>query len=355
MLGDDLKRTPHRRYNPLTGEWVLVSPQRTQRPWQGQVESRASEDSSAYDPTCYLCPGNARANGRQNPPYKSTFVFENDYAALQRGVREVTSDLEHRGLIVAETEPGICRVACFSPQHNLSIPRMTVAQIRTVIDLWGAQSAELGSGEDIHYVQIFENRGAMMGASNPHPHCQIWANRTIPNEPSKESLHFQEFLKRVGKCLLCDYLELEQKDHSRIVCANDHFAALVPFWAVWPFETMVLPCRHSRDLADLSSDERNALASILKRLTTRYDNLFKTPFPYSMGFHQRPTDGEEHAEWHFHAHFYPPLLRSATIRKFMVGYELLGAPQRDFAPEDAAEQLRSLSEEHHEGRLPSAG
>jgi UDPglucose--hexose-1-phosphate uridylyltransferase len=344
MLWDDLKKTPHRRFNPLTGDWVLVSPHRTQRPWQGQVESRDAERSPSYDPSCYLCPGNTRAGGHRNPPYESTFVFENDYAAMRPAVGESAIDVEQRGLIVAQTEPGVCRVLCFSPQHNLTVPRMTVAQIRTVIDLWGAQYAELGAHDDIRYVQIFENRGAMMGASNPHPHCQIWANRTIPNGPAKESLHFQEFRARAGKCLLCDYLELELKDHSRIVCENDRFVALVPFWAVWPFETMVLSRRHVQDIPGLSSAERDDLASILKRLTARYDNLFQTAFPYSMGFHQRPTDGQAHDEWHFHAHYYPPLLRSATIRKFMVGYELLCAPQRDLTPEAAADQLRSLSE-----------
>lgn len=344
MLGDELKTTPHRRYNPLTGDWVLVSPHRTQRPWQGQVESRAAEELPAYDPACYLCPENTRAGGHRNPQYESTFVFENDYAALRPGVAELKIDADERGLIVAEAEPGICRVLCFSPQHNLTLPRMTLAQIRTVIDLWCAQYTELGSREDIRYVQIFENRGAMMGASNPHPHCQIWANRTIPNEPSKESQHFQEFRARTGKCLLCDYLGLERKSQSRMVCENDHFAALVPFWAVWPFETMILSRRHAQDIAGLGAGERDALASILKRLTTRYDNLFQAAFPYSMGFHQRPTDGEAYAEWHFHAHFYPPLLRSATIRKFMVGYELLCAPQRDLTPEASAEQLRSVSE-----------
>lgn len=344
MLWDDLKKTPHRRYNPLSGDWVLVSPHRTQRPWQGQVEARDVESAPAYDPTCYLCPGNTRAGGHRNPPYESTFVFENDYAAMRPGVGESAMNVEQRGLIVAQTEPGICRVLCFSPQHNLTIPRMTVAQIRTVIDLWAAQYAELGSRDGLRYVQIFENRGAMMGASNPHPHCQIWANRTVPNEPAKESLHFQEFRALAGKCLLCEYLELELKDRSRIVCENDRFVALVPFWAVWPFETMVLSRRHAQDIAGLASGERDDLASILKRLTSRYDHLFETAFPYSMGFHQRPTDGQAHDEWHFHAHYYPPLLRSATIRKFMVGYELLCAPQRDLTPEAAADQLRSLSE-----------
>ena len=344
MLPDDLMKTPHRRYNPLSGDWVLVSPHRTQRPWQGQVEPPSAEESPTYDPSCYLCPGNARAGGHRNPSYESTFVFENDYAALRPGAPELKLDAERRGLIVAEAEPGICRVVCFSPQHNLTIPRMTVAQIRAVIDVWSAQYAELGAREDIRYVQIFENRGAMVGASNPHPHCQIWANRTIPNEPAKEAHHFQEHLARARKCLLCDYLELERKSRLRIVCENDYFVALVPFWAVWPFETMILSRRHAQDIAGLGADERDALASILKRLTTRYDNLFQTAFPYSMGFHQRPTDGQEHAEWHFHAHFYPPLLRSATIRKFMVGYELLCAPQRDLTPESAAEQLRALGE-----------
>jgi UDPglucose--hexose-1-phosphate uridylyltransferase len=341
---------PHRRLNPLNGEWLLVSPHRTQRPWQGQVEDAPAEQRPAYDPTCYLCPGNARAGGVHNPTYTATFVFENDFAALlpdtpPQVLSRAVDDHDGPPLLVAESERGICRVVCFSPRHDLTLAGMEVAAIRRVVDTWADQYAELGSIPWVRHVQIFENRGAMMGASNPHPHGQIWANERLPNEPAKELLQQQLYTAARGSCLLCDYLALELRDGQRIVSQNEHWVALVPFWAVWPFETLLLPRAHHGALTDLASAERDGLADILRRLTRRYDRLFQVSFPYSMGLHQRPTDGESHPEWHLHTHFYPPLLRSATVRKFMVGYELLGQPQRDITPESAAERLRSLPEE----------
>lgn len=337
----DLTQHQHRRYNPLTQEWILVSPQRTNRPWQGQVEETARDLQPNYDPNCYLCPGNTRAGGARNPEYTATFVFDNDYAALQANTPE--GSLAQGSLIVAEAERGVCRVGCFSPRHDLTIARMSVADIKLVVDFWVEQYQELGALPFINWVQIFENRGALMGASNPHPHCQIWAIQSMPNEARKEKLSQSEYLAANHRCLLCDYLALEAKSGERLVCENDGFYALVPFWAVWPFEVMVISKQHITGLDELSDVERTALADILKRVTTNYDGLFQVSFPYTMGFHQRPTDGEPHPEWHLHAHYYPPLLRSATIRKFMVGFELLGMPQRDITAEEAASRLRSLN------------
>ncbi|HKF25735.1 MAG TPA: UDP-glucose--hexose-1-phosphate uridylyltransferase [Candidatus Acidoferrum sp.] len=336
---------PHRRFNPLLREWVLVSPHRTERPWQGQVESRPATREVAYDPACYMCPGNTRSTGNVNPAYKHVFVFENDFPALlpegRRGGRNESN------LLVAESETGICRVLCFSPIHHLTLSRMEPADIRAVVDCWAAQFLELGAQSDINYVQIFENRGAMMGASNPHPHCQIWSTATIPNIPHVEQEAQLAYRDAHGLCLLCDYYRLERNAGARTVVENDHFLALVPYWAVWPFETMIVSRRHLASFDELQPAEREALSEVLKRLTTRYDNLFQTSFPYSMGFHQRPTDGREHPEWHFHAHFFPPLLRSATVRKFMVGFELLGMPQRDITAETSAERLRAVPDSHH--------
>jgi UDPglucose--hexose-1-phosphate uridylyltransferase len=334
---------PHRRRNLLTGEWVLVSPHRAKRPWQGQVEKPAREQRPAHDPTCYLCPGNERVGGVRNPPYTGTFVFDNDFAALRPGPEPAVVDVE--GLLAARGERGLCRVICFSPRHDHSLPDMDVPTIRRVVDLWAEQYAELGARPEIGHVQIFENKGAAMGASNPHPHGQIWAQESVPLEPARETARQQAHFARHGRTLLGDYLALEERLGERVVCANDGFVALVPFWAVWPFETLVVSRRPAASLLDLDGAERDQLADVVRRLTRRYDNLFDTSFPYSAGIHQAPTDGAPHPEWHLHMHFYPPLLRSATVRKFLVGYEMLGEPQRDITAETAAERLRGLSEE----------
>jgi UDPglucose--hexose-1-phosphate uridylyltransferase len=339
-----LTEDPHRRWNALTNEWVLVSPHRTSRPWQGEVAQLKTTPEPAYDPNCYLCPGNSRAGGVRNPAYNSTFVFDNDFAALKLQTSSDRLDLDDRGLIVAEPEPGICRVLCFSPRHDLTLATLPPQQMEAVVEAWVAQFRELGSMEAIRHVQIFENRGAMMGASNPHPHGQIWATASIPQEPAKELSAQNAYLKSRGQCLLCDYLRLEEREQIRMVAQNDRFVALVPFWAVWPFEILVCSRRHLAVMTQLTRDEISSLSSILQRVTKTYDKVFGVPFPYSMGFHQAPTDNQEHPEWHFHAHFYPPLLRSATVRKFMVGFEMLGTPQRDIPAESAAERLRSLVE-----------
>jgi UDPglucose--hexose-1-phosphate uridylyltransferase len=354
MASFDLKEHPHRRFNPLTQEWVLVSPHRTQRPWQGQVEKLPPESQPSYDPNCYMCPGNPRATGAITPTYTGTFVFDNDYPALLPDIQEPVvpqassggefSQADEKGLLVARREGGICRVVCFSPRHDLSPAKMERADLRRVVDVWAEQYHELGSLPFINHVQIFENRGAMMGCSNPHPHGQIWANASMPNEPAKETAALGNYQAAHASCLLCDYLELERARGERLIAENSHFAALVPFWAVWPFEAMLIGRRHAGGLDELSADERDGLADILKSLTSRYDHLFDVSFPYSMGFHQRPTDGAPHPEWHLHAHFYPPLLRSATVRKFMVGYEMLDTPQRDLTPEAAAQRLREMKE-----------
>jgi UDPglucose--hexose-1-phosphate uridylyltransferase len=338
------KDAPHRRWNPLLLEWVLVSPHRTQRPWLGQVVSPARAPRVEYDPECYLCPGNSRAGGSRNPAYGATYVFDNDYPALlpDAGPFEV----DQNGLIVARSERGICRVVCFSPRHDLTIPRMQPEEIRAVIDVWAGQYRELGGIPWVQHVQIFENRGTLMGASNPHPHCQIWANETLPNQPTRELAAQTAYLREQKQCLLCSYLAIEQNDRERIVTENENFVALVPYWAVWPYETMILGRRHTASLAEFSDTERNDLAAIMRSLTIRYDNLFSTAFPYTMGFHQAPTDGKSHPEWHFHAHYFPPLLRSATVQKFMVGYEMLATPQRDITAETAASNLRGLSDVH---------
>ena len=341
----DLGKQPHRRFNPLTREWILVSPHRTQRPWQGQVEAKAPISQVSYDPECYMCPGNKRSTGAANPNYKTVFFFDNDFPALLPSGRH--GSINDNNLLIAETETGVCRVLCFSPKHHLTVSLMERADIRAVVDCWAQQYQELGANPQINYVQIFENRGAMMGASNPHPHCQFWSTAMIPNIPATEQESQIAYQKQRGTCLLCDYYAKEKSSGIRTVVENDHFLALVPFWAVWPFETMILPRRHVGSIDELSSEERDALSDILKRLTTRYDNLFQTSFPYSMGFHQRPTDGKSHPEWHFHAHFFPPLLRSATVRKFMVGFELLGMPQRDITAETSAERLRVVPDSHH--------
>jgi UDPglucose--hexose-1-phosphate uridylyltransferase len=345
MNFSELASQPHRRFNPLTREWVLVSPHRTERPWQGQVEDAPPEMPAAYDPNCYLCPGNSRAGGAKNPSYSETFVFDNDFAALKPDTP--AGEIEEKGLLVARSEAGRCRVVCFSPRHDLTMARMSVAELRHVVDTWTREFSALASDSHIRAVHIFENRGAMMGCSNPHPHGQIWANETLPNDLAKEMAAFRDYQHEHGATLLHNYVELELAKQERLVCANDHFVLLVPFWAVWPFETLLVSRRRVSALDELNDDERTALAEILRQAAIRYDNLFCTSFPYTMGFHQRPTDGGDYPEFHLHAHFYPPLLRSATIKKFMVGYELLAMPQRDITAETAAQCLREAPVQHY--------
>jgi UDPglucose--hexose-1-phosphate uridylyltransferase len=334
---------PHRRYNPLTGEWILVSPQRTQRPWQGKVETVPSAQRPAFDPACYLCPGNVRSGGAQNPHYDGTFVFTNDFSAMiplkEHGA------VNEGDLLRAESESGVCRVVCFSPRHDLTLSDMSRQQITGVVNTWTDEYQSLARRPDISYVQIFENKGELMGCSNKHPHGQIWAQCSLPVIPAAEQARQEEYHAGHGSCLLCDYVTLERKLGERIVCGNELFIALVPFWAVWPFETLLLPIHHRPSLPDLSGEEREALADVIRRLSIRYDNLFGISFPYSMGIHQMPTDGFPHPAWHMHFHFFPPLLRSATVRKFMVGYEMLANAQRDITAEMAAARLRESSEQ----------
>jgi UDPglucose--hexose-1-phosphate uridylyltransferase len=360
-----LDQHPHRRYNPLTGEWVQVSPHRTQRPWRGQVEKPPPEERPQYDPTCYLCPGNVRAGGVPNPEYQTTFVFTNDFAAL---LPDTPSASNAHPLLRYKSHQGTCRVICFSPRHDLTLPEMTLEEIRFVVDVWAEQVIDLS--QRYRWVQIFENKGAMMGASNPHPHGQLWAIDCLPNEPAKEESQQRAYLAEHGRPLLVDYAQLEADRRERVVVENDHWLAVVPFWAIWPFETLLLPHRHVLHLPDLTGAERDALARMLKRLLTKYDNLFGIAFPYSMGWHGAPADpsnllpdlssgsgeGAEppswrrdngHQHWQLHAHFYPPLLRSATVRKFMVGYEMLAEAQRDLTAEQAAERLMLSSEIHY--------
>ena len=343
------QESPHKRFNPLTGEWILVSPHRTKRPWQGEENDPDAYNLPEHDDSCYLCPGNTRACGETNPDYEDVFVFTNDFSALLSleatpQEREPAGDPE--GLFVAEQETGICRVICYSPRHDLSLARMTPEQALNVVRVWRDEYESLGSRDDIGYVQIFENRGSQMGCSNPHPHGQIWASKTVPTFPAVEQRQQAAYLEEHERCLLCRYLEREEKDGSRILFSNASFVVLVPYWAVWPFETMILSRRHVASISELTDREQQDLAEIMVRLSVRYDNLFNTSFPYSMGLHQQPTDGRHHPEWHFHIHYYPPLLRSASVKKFMVGYEMMAMPQRDLTAEQSAARLRELSDIH---------
>ncbi len=333
---------PHRRHNPLTGEWVLVSPHRTKRPWLGQVEKTVPDTRPVHDPTCYLCPGNPRAGGLTNPAYDSTYVFTNDFAALLPDSPE-ESVAPHR-LLRAEGERGTSRVICFSPRHDRHLARLPVEALRPVVDVWAEQIEDLG--QRYRWVQLFENRGEAMGASNPHPHGQVWAGSALPNEPAKELRAQEAYVEETGSQLLLDYARLEADRGERVVVSNDDWLVVVPYWAIWPFETLLLPRRPVRRLPELTGGERDSLAEIIKRLLVRYDNLFETAFPYSMGWHGAPTDGGEHRGWQLHAHYYPPLLRSASVRKFIVGYEMLAEAQRDLTAEQAAERLRHLPERH---------
>jgi UDPglucose--hexose-1-phosphate uridylyltransferase len=346
----------HRRFNPLTREWVLVSPHRAMRPWQGQVEKPGPEHLPQYDPACYLCPGNERAGGIKNPDYTGTFAFDNDFAALLPEGPVVNSQASgsppptFEGLFTAQPETGVCRVVCFSPRHDLTLPQLSLDEAESVVNTWSDETGRLDQSPGIAYVQVFENKGALMGCSNPHPHSQVWAQSRIPNEIEKELSSQKDYFAANQRPLLLDYLAGERDRAERIVAANQYFTALVPFWAVWPFEIIVIANRAVPSLPALTRTEKRFLADLFQVVTRRYDNLFEISFPYSMGFHQAPSDGHPHPEWVLHAHFYPPLLRSASVRKFMVGYEMLAMPQRDITPESAAARLRDLPELHYTQR-----
>ncbi|MGJ1266028.1 UDP-glucose--hexose-1-phosphate uridylyltransferase [Sphingobacterium spiritivorum] len=336
---------PHSRINMLTGEKVLISPHRSKRPWQGQIEDLPADNRPAYDPKCYLCAGNVRADGAINPPYKESFIFVNDFSAL---LPDIASGIENEeGLLVAEAERGICKVISFSPRHDLTLPEMDISSIKAVVDVWQSEFDTLSQEEWIRYIQIFENKGSIMGCSNPHPHGQIWAQGSLPVEIRKETEQQRLYFEKNGVSLLGNYLQLELRKKERILINNQHFVALVPYWASWPYETMIISKRHIQSIAEFTEEEKLDLAATLQELTIRYDNLFKTSFPYSAGMHQAPVNSGDYPEWHWHMHFYPPLLRSATVKKFMVGYELLANPQRDITPEYAAEKLRELSDIHY--------
>lgn len=341
----EIKEHPHTRKNILTGEWVLVSPNRSKRPWQGKVETVPIDSRPAYDSQCYLCPGNARSDGSKNPDYKETFVFTNDFSTLLANTP--VGEINKRDLLVAKSESGICKVICFSPNHSLTLPLMAEEDIQKVVNLWQEEFIELSKNDGIKYIQIFENKGDMMGCSNPHPHGQIWASSSIPLELEKETTQQKLYFESHKRSLLSDYIDIEIEQNERIVLENEHFIVVIPFWAVWPYETMIISKRHVPDITLFTEAEKKSLAVILKKLTTKYDNLFNISFPYSAGMHQRPVNDGLHDEWHWHMHFYPPLLRSASVKKFMVGYEMLANPQRDITAEMAAQTLKSLSEIHY--------
>lgn len=336
---DFLSETTHRRYNPLTGDWVLVSPHRNKRPWQGKTESAQGASLKSYEPECYLCPGNVRANGEKNPDYVLPYAFDNDYAAL---VDDGENSALEVGLLKASTEQGKCRVICFSPRHDLTLSKMSENDIVNVIRLWQSEYMQLGASSQVNHVQIFENKGAVMGCSNPHPHGQIWAQHALPLEAQKKDAFQASYVQKHGSTLLRDYVKQELNEGQRIVHSNSHFVALVPFWAVWPFEVMILPRLSEPNLLYLSDDGVQQFAAMIKAVTMKYDQVFDTPFPYSAGIHQSPTNDLSNAHWHWHMSFYPPLLRSATVKKFMVGYEMFGEPQRDITAEQAAAILRDL-------------
>jgi UDPglucose--hexose-1-phosphate uridylyltransferase len=345
MLPFHTNEHPHRRHNPLLDEWILVSPHRNKRPWQGQNEKIYEDIRPEHDKDCYLCSGNIRSNGVKNPDYSDCYVFENDFSALLK--EEVSFENDSTDLFQLKPERGINKVVCFSPKHNLTLPEMEVSDIEKVIQVWKEQYLELGSHDFINYVQIFENKGSVMGCSNPHPHGQIWAQSSLPTQVDRTQKNLRSYFEKNKISLLKDYLDKELKIQQRVVAENDHFAVVVPFWATWPYETMIISKRHFGNIIAMTNDETKAFAEIIKTITVKYDNLFETSFPYSAGIHQAPTDRISHPEWHFHMHFYPPLLRSATVKKFMVGYEMLGEAQRDISPEQSAKILRELSTTHY--------
>jgi UDPglucose--hexose-1-phosphate uridylyltransferase len=332
---------PHRRFNPLNGQWVLVSPHRAKRPWLGQIDETGTEIPPAHDPDCYLCPRNTRAVGTVNPDYQGVHVFDNDFPALSFTLPIAPAS---DALFQAEAAHGTCRVICFSPDHGKTLPQLSAMEVRAVIDSWGTQTAELGASHP--WVQVFENKGAMMGCSNPHPHGQIWATGHVPDEVLTEDARQRAYLSDHGRPMLLDVADREAGG-ERVVVETDHWIAIVPYWASWPFESILLPRFSVQRLPDLDDVQRDDLARAIRLLTARYDNLFRTSFPYSMGWHGAPFTGGPHDHWQLHAHFYPPLLRSASVRKFMVGYEMLAEPQRDMTPEQAAERLRSVSDVHY--------
>lgn len=347
-MKNTIEDIPHTRLNLLTGEKILVSPHRSKRPWQGQVEDLPTDTRPSYDPTCYLCPGNQRADGSMNPDYSESFVFVNDFSALlENTLPERTED---SGLLVAETERGICKVIAFTPRHDLTLPEMAIGEITKVVDVWQREFIELAAKDWIKYIQIFENKGAIMGCSNPHPHGQIWAESNLPMEIIKEDQRQRAHFQKNGTTLLSDYLALELQKKERLIIENEHFAVVVPFWAAWPYETLVIAKRAVADIAEFTEPEKTDLAKTLQELTIRYDNIFSTSFPYSAGMHQAPVNSGSQEHWHWHMHFYPPLLRSATVKKFMVGYEMLANPQRDITAEKAAEIIRNQPTKHYKSK-----
>jgi UDPglucose--hexose-1-phosphate uridylyltransferase len=341
----DITEHPHRRLNILTGEWVLVSPHRTKRPWQGKVEDIAPDNRPAYDATCYLCPGNKRADGDTNPNYEHAFVFVNDFSALLHDTPE--GNMNESNLLVANAQKGICKVISFSPKHNLTLAEMSTHDIVKVIDVWQQQFTELSAINYVKYIQIFENKGDIMGCSNPHPHGQIWATSNVPNEIIKETQTQEAYYQKNGRSLLGDYLQQELTHKERIIFENEHIVVLVPFWAFWPYEVIIVSKRHIQHIGQFTPEEKNALADAMQYILIKYDNIFATSFPYSAGMHQQPVNNGTYEGWHWHMHFYPPLLRSATVKKFKSGYEMLANPQRDITPEWAAAQLQKMPEKHY--------
>ena len=338
-MNTNLQDYSHKRFNILTGEWVLVSPHRAKRPWQGQNEAISNEVTPIHDPSCYLCAGNTRINGEENPKYENIFVFTNDFAALQTTSPKFSIT---DGLFKSESEQGVCKVICFSPDHSMSLADMEVLDINKVVKTWQNEYTELGSNDMINYVQIFENKGAVMGCSNPHPHGQIWSQSTLPNEVDKKDQQQRTYFSENNTSLLGDYLEQELEANERIIYQNDDFVVLTPFWAVWPFETMIIPKKQYINITKISEQESLNFADAISKITKAYDKLFDCSFPYSSGIHQSPTNGKINDYWHWHMSFYPPLLRSKTVKKFMVGYEMFGSPQRDITAEYAAKKLRNL-------------